>query len=148
EHWQWSRYPGHVTPGRLWPWVGHEALLAAWRGEHGGRDTASAYGRFVEEGLVTPPAHHSGRSSAAGRWGRTASSNGWGAGRPRPAPIRPRRRRVTWRGSTGGRSAPRWRPTTGWRRGRCRAVATRTSRERRPPGCAAAIPKRPRVNWS
>jgi REP element-mobilizing transposase RayT len=56
EHWEWSSYPGYVEPGRRRPWVGYEALLAAWRGERGGDDPAGAYRRFVEAGLSAPPA--------------------------------------------------------------------------------------------
>ena len=35
--------------------MAHEALLSAWRGEHGGTDSARAYRRFVEAGLRSPP---------------------------------------------------------------------------------------------
>jgi putative transposase len=55
EHWPWSSYPDLVAPERRRPWVGTEALLAAWRGDCGGNDPASAYRRFVEEGLADPP---------------------------------------------------------------------------------------------
>ena len=36
-------------------WVAHDALLAAWQGDHGGRDARQAYARFVERGLHDPP---------------------------------------------------------------------------------------------
>ena len=33
-------YPGYAKPSHRLPWVAHEALLSAWRGEHGGTDSA------------------------------------------------------------------------------------------------------------
>ena len=56
EQWEWSSYPGYRTPQRRQAWVAHDALLAAWRGDHGGKDAAAAYVRFVEAGLTEPPA--------------------------------------------------------------------------------------------
>jgi REP element-mobilizing transposase RayT len=55
EQWAWSSYPGYARRDRRRPWVAHEALLAAWRGEWGGEDPARAYRRFVEAGLRAPP---------------------------------------------------------------------------------------------
>jgi REP-associated tyrosine transposase len=52
--WSWSSFPGYIDKGKQWPWVAHEALLSAWRGEYGGRDAADAYVRFVEAGLSEP----------------------------------------------------------------------------------------------
>jgi putative transposase len=54
EAWEWSSYPGYAEPARRRPWVAHDALLAAWRGEHGGADPAAAYRRFTEAGLTEP----------------------------------------------------------------------------------------------
>ena len=42
-------------PARRFAWVAYEPLLAAWRGEFGGADPATAYRRFVEAGLSQPP---------------------------------------------------------------------------------------------
>ena len=55
EQWEWSSYPGYRAPRRRQDWVAHEALLAAWRGDYGGKDPAAAYVRFVEAGLTAPP---------------------------------------------------------------------------------------------
>ena len=55
EQWEWSSYPGYRTSQRRQPWVAHDALLAAWRGDYGGKDAAAAYVRFVEAGLTEPP---------------------------------------------------------------------------------------------
>ena len=55
DAWRWSSYPGYAKPSHRLPWVAHEALLSAWRGEHGGTDSARAYRRFVEAGLRSPP---------------------------------------------------------------------------------------------
>jgi putative transposase len=40
---------------RAQPWVAHDALLAAWQGDPGGRNARRAYIRFVERGLGDPP---------------------------------------------------------------------------------------------
>jgi REP-associated tyrosine transposase len=56
EQWEWSSYPGYRTARRRQDWVAHDAMLAAWRGEHGGKDAAREYVRFVEAGLTEPPA--------------------------------------------------------------------------------------------
>lgn len=53
--WPWSSYPGYAEKKQRRPWVAHEALLAAWRGESGGANPARAYRRFVEAGLADPP---------------------------------------------------------------------------------------------
>jgi REP element-mobilizing transposase RayT len=55
EDWEWSSYPGYVSPARRRPWIRHDTLLAAWRGEWGGTDAAEAYRGFVEAGLSNPP---------------------------------------------------------------------------------------------
>jgi putative transposase len=55
EQWEWSSYPGYRDPRRRQPWVAHDTLLAAWRGDHGGKDAGAAYVRFVEAGLTAPP---------------------------------------------------------------------------------------------
>ena len=55
EDWEWSSYPGYRDARRAQAWVAHDALLAAWRGDQGGRDARRAYVRFVEAGLVDPP---------------------------------------------------------------------------------------------
>ncbi len=53
--WEWSSYRGYADPGARHPWLAHDALLAAWRGEHGGADAAAAYRRYVEAGVAEPP---------------------------------------------------------------------------------------------
>jgi REP element-mobilizing transposase RayT len=55
EQWEWSSYPGYRARQRRQPFVAHDALLAAWRGDHGGPDPAAAYVGFVEAGLSAPP---------------------------------------------------------------------------------------------
>jgi hypothetical protein len=55
EQWEWSSYPGYRLPQRRQAWVAHDALLAAWRGDYGGKDASAAYIRFVEAGLKEPP---------------------------------------------------------------------------------------------
>lgn len=55
EQWPWSSYPGYRDARRAQPWVAHDAMLAAWQGEQGGRDARRAYVRFVEAGLADPP---------------------------------------------------------------------------------------------
>ena len=42
DAWRWSSYPGSAKPSHRLPWVAHEALLSAWRGEHGGTDSGAA----------------------------------------------------------------------------------------------------------
>jgi len=53
--WEWSSYPGYRDARRARAWVAHDELLAAWRGDQGGRDARGAYVRFVDEGLDDPP---------------------------------------------------------------------------------------------
>ena len=55
EQWEWSSYPGYRDARRARAWVAHDELLAAWRGDQGGRDARGAYVRFVDEGLDDPP---------------------------------------------------------------------------------------------
>ncbi len=55
EQREWSSYPGYGDPRRRQPWVAHDTLLAAWRGDHGSKNAAAAYVRFVEAGLTAPP---------------------------------------------------------------------------------------------
>jgi hypothetical protein len=57
EDYEWSSYPGFRDARRRQSWVAHDALLAAWRGDRGtaGQDAATAYIRFLEAGLDTPP---------------------------------------------------------------------------------------------
>lgn len=55
EHWEWSSDPGYVEAGRSLPRVASGALLAAWTGEFGEGDPATAYARFVAAGLAAPP---------------------------------------------------------------------------------------------
>ena len=55
EQWEWSSYPGYRDARRAQAWVAHDELLAAWQGDHGGRDARLAYTRFVERGLDDPP---------------------------------------------------------------------------------------------
>ena len=55
EEWEWSSYPGYVSPARRRAWVRYETLLSAWRGEWGGADAAEAYRGYVEAGLSDPP---------------------------------------------------------------------------------------------
>ena len=45
----------YVRARRRYPWVAHEALLAAWQGENGGADPAAAYRRFVSAGVRQAP---------------------------------------------------------------------------------------------
>ena len=55
EQWEWSSYPGYRDARRAQSWVARDELLAAWNGDHGGRDARQAYVRFVERGLADPP---------------------------------------------------------------------------------------------
>jgi len=55
EQWEWSSYPGYRDARRARAWVAHDELLAAWRGDKGGRDARGAYVRLVDEGLDDPP---------------------------------------------------------------------------------------------
>jgi putative transposase len=55
EQWAWSSYPGYRDPKRAQAWMARDVLLAAWQGDHGGRDARGAYVRFVESGLDDPP---------------------------------------------------------------------------------------------
>lgn len=55
REWPWSSYPGFADRRRRVEWVAYDVLLSAWQGEMGGSDPASAYRRFVEEGIQRPP---------------------------------------------------------------------------------------------
>jgi hypothetical protein len=55
EQWKWSSYPGYRDLRRAQTWVAHDQLLSAWQGEWGGKDSRSAYVRFVEAALSDPP---------------------------------------------------------------------------------------------
>jgi alkanesulfonate monooxygenase SsuD/methylene tetrahydromethanopterin reductase-like flavin-dependent oxidoreductase (luciferase family) len=55
EGWQWSSYPGYRDKRIAQDWVAHDALLGAWKGDHGGQDARREYVRFVERGLDNPP---------------------------------------------------------------------------------------------
>jgi len=55
EAWEWSSYPGYDRPAGRSPWIAHQVLLDAWRGEFGGGDATVAYRRFTEQGLIEPP---------------------------------------------------------------------------------------------
>jgi REP-associated tyrosine transposase len=55
EQWEWSSYPGYRDPRRAKAWVAHHEMLAAWRGDQGGRDPRGDYVHFVEAGLADPP---------------------------------------------------------------------------------------------
>ena len=144
EQWEWSSYPGYRDPRRRQPWVAHDALLAAWRGDHGGKDAAAAYVRFVEAGLTAPPCIAVPR----GVWRldpglgtvprRTAH-----AVRSRWCPTLRFPRHGNSSASTPSGSSPPWPTSMAWRRRRCRAAMTPIWHDRSPPGSAAAIPKPP-----
>jgi REP element-mobilizing transposase RayT len=55
--WAWSSYPGYHLRRHRVEWVAYDALYSAWSGEVGGNDPATAYRRFVEQGLMTAPAN-------------------------------------------------------------------------------------------
>jgi putative transposase len=55
EQWKWSSYAGYRDPRRAQNWVAHDQLLGAWQGDWGGKDSRSAYVRFVEAGLKDSP---------------------------------------------------------------------------------------------
>jgi REP element-mobilizing transposase RayT len=55
EQWAWSSYPGYRDARRAQVWVAHDTMLAAWKGDQGGRDPRVAYVRYVEAGLADPP---------------------------------------------------------------------------------------------
>src|SRR5208283_1394457 len=77
DAWRCSSYPGYAKPSHRLPWVAHEALLSAWRGKHGGTDSARAYRRFVEAGLRSPPpSPFRAAFGVAGCWARSGSSLG------------------------------------------------------------------------
>ena len=107
EEWEWSSYPGYVSPARRRPWVRYETLLSAWSGEWGGADAGEAYRGFVEAGLSNPPS--SPFRDTFGGW--VLGSSGfverlarWSVASLR---TRPRVRRGNWRDS---RQVPCWQP--------------------------------------
>jgi REP element-mobilizing transposase RayT len=112
EQWEWSSYSGYRTIMKRQPRVGYDVLLAAWQGDYGGRDAATAYVGLVEAGLTDPPP--TPFRQAFGGWilgsDRFIEQLRSRAG----APIRPHPRRGNWQGSTPNRSAPRSPSSTVW----------------------------------
>ncbi len=53
--WPWSSYPGYALRKERRPWVAYDELLGAWNGEPASKDAASAYRRFVADGVAHPP---------------------------------------------------------------------------------------------
>lgn len=53
--WRWSSYPGYASKRARVDWVAYDFVHAAWQAEWGGRDAETAYRRYVERGLTTPP---------------------------------------------------------------------------------------------
>jgi putative transposase len=51
EGWAHSSYPGYARRTARSPFVQYDRLHRAWRGQCGGKDPASAYRRYVAEGL-------------------------------------------------------------------------------------------------
>ena len=141
ESWEWSSYPGYVDCAKRHPWVAHQTLLDAWRGEFGGTDPAAAYRQFTEAGLNEPPP--SPFREAFGDWAldssrfidRLCSLAAPGTvGSPRP-------RLDNWLASTPIGSVQRSPPITGLNPSYWRIVPTPTSPGRSPPGFAVVTPK-------
>jgi REP element-mobilizing transposase RayT len=57
EDWPWSSYPGYRWKKRRVRWIAYEEVYRAWKGEHGGSRPESAYRRYVDAGIVKPPAN-------------------------------------------------------------------------------------------
>ena len=53
--WKWSSYPSYCRKSARVEWIDYQSVLAAWQGEMGGKNAETAYRRFVESGLPTPP---------------------------------------------------------------------------------------------
>ena len=139
DAWRWSSYPGYAEPSHRLPWVAHEALLSAWRGEHGGTVSARAYRRFVEAGLRSPLPRRSARPSVAGCWARSGSSLGCGSWPGLSCLIHRFRVLVNWPQEIRRPSLRRFLITSAWSVRLWRVAAIRTSLERPPPGSAASV---------
>lgn len=55
EEWPWSSFQGYQRKSQRLDWVAYETVHQAWHGEMGGKDPATAYRRFVEAGVASPP---------------------------------------------------------------------------------------------
>jgi putative transposase len=55
REWHWSSYPGYASRRARVDWVAYDYVYAAWQGDMGGQDPETAYRRYVERGLATPP---------------------------------------------------------------------------------------------
>ena len=124
------------------PWVAHDAMLAAWQGDQGGRDARRAYVRFVEASLADPPHRRFARRLAAGFWARSSSWLGCGArlGLSCPTHRLPRRdNSPVW---TRNGSLQPWRISTAWTAPYCRVVMTLIWPARWQLGFAAVQPRR------
>ena len=53
--WRWSSYAGYASRRARVDWVSYDFMYAAWQGGMGGSDPETAYRRYVERGLTTPP---------------------------------------------------------------------------------------------
>jgi len=51
----WSSYPGYVDKRKRLSWVAYDVVLDAWQGGMGGKAPASAYSRYVQQGIESPP---------------------------------------------------------------------------------------------
>jgi REP element-mobilizing transposase RayT len=142
EHWEWSSYPGYRDPRRRQPWVAHDTLLKAWRGDYR-NDPARAYVRFVEAGLTSPVP--SPFREAFGGW-ILASKRFLDELRTRSGPVRwsPTLRclrHVNSLVSTPSGSSPPSLSSMAWRHRPCRTAMTPIWPDPSPPGSAAAIPR-------
>lgn len=55
EAWPHGSYVGYARRSSREPFVQYDSLYQAWRGECGGTDPATAYRRYVREGLLSAP---------------------------------------------------------------------------------------------
>jgi hypothetical protein len=55
EDWPWTSYPGYRWKRRRLDWVAYDSVLSAWQSKQGGKNSTSAYRRFVDAGLEDPP---------------------------------------------------------------------------------------------
>jgi putative transposase len=55
REWRWSSYPGYASRRARVDWVCYDLVYASWQGGMGGSDPETAYRRYVESGLNTPP---------------------------------------------------------------------------------------------